>query len=322
MIIDSDRAMRYGLSTVTVANTVKGVLEGTTAGTYTENGMEYDIDIVYPDGYAKSVEELRNLSIKTMTGQWITLSDVADIVENEGYTTLTRVDQKRVISLSAKLYDSDMATVTRKFNSAMESLPAPDGVSLNAGGEYEIMIDAMLSLVVAILLGILLMYMVMAAQFENLTQPFIIMFTLPLAMIGVVMAHVIWNIPLSVVSCLGILMLMGIIVNNAIVLIDFINTAKKETPDMERTELVVHAGLTRMRPVLMTTLTSVLGFMPMALAMGSNGAAMMQPLAVALVGGLTIGTVLTLLVIPVVYTMFDDKAQKRKQKKLAKLKKS
>lgn len=322
MIIDSDRAMRYGLSTVTVANTVKGVLEGTTAGTYTENGMEYDIDIVYPDGYAKSVEELRNLSIKTMTGQWITLSDVADIVEKEGYTTLTRVDQKRVISLSAKLYDSDMATVTRKFNSAMESLPAPDGVSLNAGGEYEIMIDAMLSLVVAILLGILLMYMVMAAQFENLTQPLIIMFTLPLAMIGVVMAHVIWNIPLSVVSCLGILMLMGIIVNNAIVLIDFINTAKKETPDMERTDLVVHAGLTRMRPVLMTTLTSVLGFMPMALAMGSNGAAMMQPLAVALVGGLTIGTVLTLLVIPVVYTMFDDKAQKRKQKKLAKLKKS
>ena len=315
MIIDADRAMRYGLSTVTVANTVKGVLSGTTAGTYTEGGMEYDIDIVYPEGYAQSVEELRNLNIKTMTGQWISLSDVADIVEKEGYTTLTRVDQKRVVNLSAKLYDTDMATVTRKFNAAMEKLPAPDGVSRNAGGEYEIMIDAMLSLVAAILLGILLMYMVMAAQFESLSQPLIIMFTLPLAMIGVVAAHVLWGMPLSVVSCLGILMLMGIIVNNAIVLIDFVNTAKKENPDMNRTDLVVHAGLTRMRPVLMTTLTSVLGFMPMALALGSSGGDMMQPLAVSLVGGLTIGTVLTLLVIPVVYTIFDDKSQKRKLKK-------
>ncbi len=312
MVIDSDRAARYGLSTATVANAVKGVLSGTTAGRYTEGGMEYDIDIVYPDGYAKTADELRNLSIKTMTGQWVTLSDVADITEKEGYTTLTRVDQKRVITLSAKLYDTDMATVTRKFNKALESVPMPDGVSKSSGGEYEIMIDAMLSLVVAILLGILLMYMVMAAQFESLTQPLIIMFTLPLAMIGVVLAHVLWGMPLSVVSFLGILMLMGIIVNNAIVLIDFVNTAKKENPEMSRTELLVHAGLTRMRPVLMTTLTSVLGFMPMALAIGSSGGEMMQPLAVSLVGGLTIGTVLTLLVIPVVYTIFDDK--KRKQK--------
>lgn len=314
MVIDSDRAARYGLSTATVANTVKGVLSGTTAGRYTEGGMEYDIDIVYPDGYAKTAEELRNLSIKTMTGQWVTLSDVADITEKEGYTTLTRVDQKRVITLSAKLYDTDMATVTRRFTKALESVPVPDGVSQSSGGEYEIMIDAMLSLVVAIVLGILLMYMVMAAQFESLTQPLIIMFTLPLAMIGVVLAHVLWGMPLSVVSCLGILMLTGIIVNNAIVLIDFVNTAKKENPEMSRTELLVHAGLTRMRPVLMTTLTSVLGFMPMALAIGTSGGEMMQPLAVSLVGGLTIGTVLTLLVIPVVYTIFDDKVKKRKQK--------
>lgn len=315
MVIDSDRAARYGLSTATVANAVKGVLSGTTAGRYTEGGMEYDIDIVYPDGYAKTADELRNLSIKTMTGQWVTLSDVADITEKEGYTTLTRVDQKRVITLSAKLYGTDMATVTRKFDKALKSVPVPDGVSKSSGGEYEIMIDAMLSLVLAIFLGILLMYMVMAAQFESLVQPLIIMFTLPLAMIGVVLAHVLWGMPLSVVSCLGILMLMGIIVNNGIVLIDFVNTAKKESPDMSRTELVVHAGLTRMRPVLMTTLTSVLGFMPMALAIGSSGGDMMQPLAVSLVGGLTVGTVLTLLVIPVVYTIFDDKVNSRKLKK-------
>jgi len=117
-------------------------------------------------------------------------------------------------------------------------------------------------------------------------------------------------------------MLMGIIVNNAIVLLDFINSSKKENPDMERTDRVVYAGITRMRPVLMTTLTSVLGFLPMALAMGSSGAAMMQPLAVSLTGGLTIGTVLTLFVIPVVYTIFDDLSKKRRLKKEAKREKA
>ena len=315
MIIDSDKAARYGLSTATIAGTVNGILSGTTAGRYTEGGLEYDIDLVYPDGYGEDVNSLKSMQIKTMTGQWIALSDVADIVEKEGYTTLTRVDQKRVITLSGKLFDVDMATVNSVFEKAMEQIPVPDGVSRNTGGEFEIMIDAMLSLLLAIALGILLMYLVMAAQFESLSQPLIIMFTLPLALIGVVLSHVIAGMPLSVVSCLGILMLMGIIVNNAIVLIEFINTAKEENPEMSRTDLMVHAGITRMRPVLMTTLTSVLGFLPMALAMGSSGAEMMQPLAISLVGGLTVGTVLTLFVIPVVYTIFDDKAVKRKMKK-------
>lgn len=315
MKIDSDKAARYGLSTAVVANTVYSILNGTSAGRYTEDGLEYDIDIVYPEGYAENVNDLKTMRIKSMTGQWIALSDVADIVEKEGYTTLTRVDQKRVITLSATLYGVDMATVNREFDKAMEAIPVPDGISRNTGGEYEIMIDAMLSLLLAIALGILLMYMVMAAQFENFIQPLIIMFTLPLALIGVVISHVIAGMSLSVVSCLGILMLMGIIVNNAIVLIDFVNTAKEENPDMNRTELLVHAGITRMRPVLMTSLTSILGFMPMALAIGSSGAEMMQPLAVSLVGGLTVGTVLTLFVIPVVYAIFDDKIIKRRQKK-------
>ena len=314
IIIDSDKASRYGLSTAVVANTVNNILEGTTAGKYTENGLEYDIDIVYPNDYIENIDALRSMRIKTMTNQWISLSDVADIVEKESYQTLTRVDQKRVLTLSAKLYGSDMGTVNAEFIKQINETPTPDGISLTTSGEYETMIDAMLSLLIAIALGILLMYMVMAAQFENLSQPLIIMFTLPLALIGVVLSHVIAGMPLSVVSCIGILMLMGIIVNNAIVLIDFVNTAKKENPDISRTELLVYAGTTRMRPILMTSLTSVLGFLPMALAIGSSGAAMMQPLAVSLVGGLTVGTLLTLFVIPVVYTIFDDFGKKRKKK--------
>lgn len=309
IIIDSDKAARYGLSTVVIANTVNNVLKGTTAGNYTENGLEYDIKVKYPDNYTENINELKNLKIRTLTGQWITLSEVADILEKEGYTTLTRIDQKRTVSITAKLYDTDMSTVNKVFEEKMKIYGIPEGISYNTGGEYEIMIDAMLSLLIAIALGILLMYMVMAAQFENLKQPFIIMFTVPLALIGVIWAHIIAGMSLSVVSCIGILMLIGIIVNNAIILIDFINTAKKENPDADDNELIIQAGKTRLRPILMTSITSILGFMPMALALGTSGAEMMQPLAVSLVGGLTVGTALTLFVIPVIYSLFNEKKQ-------------
>jgi len=318
ILIDSAKASKYGLSTAVVSNSVNEILEGKTAGRYTEGGLEYDIKMKYPDNYVNDVEALRTMRLKTMTGQWITLSDIADVVEKDGYTTLTRIDQKRVITLSAKIFDTDMATVNTAFDEALKDIPVPEGVSKKTGGEFEVMIDAMGSLILAILLGIVLMYMVMAAQFESVSQPFIILFTLPLAMIGVVLGHVIAGMPLSVVSCIGILMLMGIVVNNAIVLIDFMNTARKEKPDASRTELMVHTGLTRIRPVLMTSLTSVLGFLPMALAIGSEGAEMMQPLAISLTGGLMVGTVLTLYVIPVVYTIFDDRKLKKKAKKEAK----
>ncbi|MBQ8526533.1 MAG: efflux RND transporter permease subunit [Clostridia bacterium] len=320
--IDSARAARYGMSTATVASAVNSVLSGSTAGRYTEGGMEYDIEIVYPEDYVSNVDALRNMQIKTYTGQWISLSDVADVKETQGYTTLTRVDQKRVISLTGKIFGTDMGTVNKEFDKALQAISVPDGISRNTSGSYETMMEAMTSLLLAIVLGILLMYMVMAAQFENISQPFIILFTLPLAMIGVVLSLVISGSSLSVVGCIGILMLTGIVVNNAIVLIDFVNTAKVERPDISRTELLIYAGKTRMRPVLMTSLTSILGFLPMAVASGSSGAAMMQPLAVVLVGGLTVGTFLTLLVIPVVYSIFDDGSIKRKNKKVAKLNKA
>jgi len=199
----------------------------------------------------------------------------------------------------------------------MKSLPAPDGITRESAGTYEIMIDAMSQLFLAILLGILLMYMIMAAQFGNLVQPLIILGTIPLAMIGVVESLVISSSKLSAVSCIGILMLMGIIVNNAIVLIEFMNQTKMERPDMLREDIIVNAGIVRMRPILMTSLTSILGFLPMAMT-GDGGSAMMQPLAVVLLGGLFVGTFLTLYFIPVIYASTEDKADKRKAKKAEK----
>ena len=308
------------MNTTAVSTYVKGVLDGTTASQFNENGTEYDIIVLYPKNYVTDYNQLKNLQIKTTTGQWVSLSDIADVKISNTSTTLTRIDQKRVVTLSGKIYNTDMATVNSKFTYKINEKGIPDGISYITSGTYEVMIDAMSSLFIAILLGILLMYMVMAAQFESIKLPLIVLMTIPLAIIGVVLSLVIgWN-PLSVVGCIGILMLMGIIVNNAIILIDFVKTAKAEHPDWSRTEILVHSGKTRLRPILMTSLTSTLGFLPMAISTAS-GSEMMRPLATVLVGGLLVGTLLTLFVIPVFYSIFDDRDNKKRAKKEAKLKK-
>ena len=318
--LDESRAARYGINTTYAANLVSWALNGAKASEYTENGSEYDIRVVYPDDYVKNYDELKKLLIKTPLGQWVTLSDIADVYLEQGQTTLTRIDRKKVVTLTGKIYGTDLGTVTNKFNEAVQKeLGSSDGVSQENAGAFETMMEAMVSLFVAILLGILLMYMIMAAQFENLIHPLIILCTLPLAMIGVVLGLVIAGTPLSVISCIGILMLIGIIVNNAIVLIEFINAEQKESPDMPVTDRVVNAGIVRMRPILMTSLTSILGFLPMAMD-SQGGGVMMQPLAVALVGGLTVGTFLTLFVIPVIYSMVDTGIQKRAEKRAEKKK--
>lgn len=312
--MDSDRAARYGFTTSSVANLVKYALDGTTVSRYTDSGSEYDINLKYPENYVKDYNQLKELRIKSPTGQWISLSDIADVSVEQGYTTLTRVDQKRVVTLTGKLYGTDMGTAKTAFEKSIKEAGIPDGISMDTAGSYEVMMDAMKSLLIAILLGILLMYMVMAAQFENLFQPFIILFTVPLAIIGVVLALVVSRSSLSVVGLIGILMLIGIIVNNAIVLIDFVNTSKKEEPNMELDERLINAGIVRMRPILMTSFTSILGFLPMAVS-GASGSEMMRPLAIVLLGGLFVGTLLTLFIIPTVYKIFEIKAEKRRAKK-------
>lgn len=315
--IDSDKAALYGLSSQQISSYIRQATSGQTATTYKEGGSEYDVNVVYPDDYLKTTNSLKTFQIKTPTGPWIALSDIANVTVEEGSTTLTRINQKRTVTLSAKLFGTDMNTVNREFTAATADINKPDGVMQENSGTLEIMIEAMGALLLAIILGILLMYLVMAAQFESLMQPFIILMTIPLSIIGVVISLIIARAELSVVGCIGILMLVGIIVNNAIVLIEFMNTLQKEQPEVSIREHAVTAGITRMRPVLMTSLTSILGYLPMAIST-AEGAETMKPLAVVLLGGLAIGTLLTLFVIPVICTAFDDRRKKRRAKRSAK----
>ncbi len=315
--VDSNKAARYGLTSQQISTYVRYATSGATASKYKESGSEYDIKVVYPDDYLKTTNDLKNFRIKAPTGQWIALSDVATVTVDQGSATLTRIDQKRTITLDAKLYGTDMNTVNKEFANVISDIEKPDGVAQASSGSLEIMMDAMKSLLLAIILGIVLMYFVMAAQFESVSQPLIILLTVPLSMIGVVISLLVSRSSLSVVGCIGILMLIGIIVNNAIVLIEFINTLKQEDPDGDIFEYVVEAGKTRMRPVLMTSLTSILGYLPMAIST-SEGSESMRPLAIVLLGGLAIGTLLTLLFIPTVYTLFDGYMKKRAAKKARK----
>ena len=316
--LDRAKAARYGMNTMAVSAHIQSILDGKTASTLKQSGSEYDIKIVYPENYVKDYAQLKTMQIKANTGQWITLGDIADVTVEQGSTTLTRIDRKRTVSLTGVLYGTDMGTANAAFNKALKEMGMPEGISMANTGSFEYMIDAMLSLTLAIFLGILLMYMVMAAQFENMLHPFIILFTVPLSLIGVIFGHVVAWEQISVLTFIGMLMLIGIIVNNAILLIDFIAALRKEQPELPRTEAIVKSALTRMRPILMTTLTSVIGFMPMALS-NAEGSEMMAPLAITLVGGLAIGSLLTLFVIPVVYTWMDDKQMKRKAKKKSKI---
>lgn len=314
--VDREKAAKYGFTTSTAASLVKTSIDGQVASQFAENGKEYDIRVMLPENQTETYENLKNLKIKSGTGQWITLADIADLKVEQGYTTINREDQKRVVDVTCKMYGIDIGTLTKEFNEQFEKVTPPDGCSYEAGGTYESMMEAMVDLLLAIILGILLMYMVMAAQFGSYVEPLLVLFSVPMSVIGVVIALIIDGNPLNVISLIGMLMLSGMIVNNAIVLLDFINTSKEEGTFDDRTELVVNAGKTRMRPVLMTTITSILGFLPMVLS-GADGSEMMRPLAIVLLGGLSIGTLLTLLFIPTIYTIADDILTKHKQKKEA-----
>ena len=308
--VNKMRAQLYGLNTASAAQLIKASIDGQTATQFTEGGKEYDVIVKYPDNYMDDYSKLKNLRIKAGNGQWITLNDIADVSIERGYSSLTRTNQKRTVTLTGAIYGTDMGTVNKEFMTKLHQIPVPEGCSYESGGTFEVMMDAMKSLLIAILLGILLMYMVMAAQFGDLKQPLIIMGTLPLAMIGVVLALAVDTSPLSVVGCIGILMLVGMIVNNAIVLIEFINTLKEEGFEGTEADMLAEAGKTRLRPILMTTLTTILGFLPMILSV-SEGSEMMRPLAVVLTGGLGVGTLLTLYIIPTIYSVSNKKRVKK-----------
>lgn len=312
---DREKLALHGLNLSTAASYLRNRVNGSTSSYYREDGDEYDIKVRYEPDQRTSIEALENIIIYNQAGEGVRVKDVGKVVQRFSPPTIERKDRERIVTVDAVLSGIALSQGVEAGNKIIEKMELPQGVSIKVAGSYEDQQDANADLGVLAVLIILLVFIVMAAQFESMTNPFIIMLSVPFAFSGVILALFLTQTPLSVMSILGGIMLIGIVVKNGIVLIDYILLCRERGMGIIRAVTV--AGRSRLRPVLMTTLTTILGMVPMAVGQGV-GAEMWRPLGVAVIGGLTVSTVLTLVLVPVVYCVFASGGIARSRRKLRK----
>ncbi len=307
--LDKDLLNHYSLSTLQVASNISTAIQGKIASQFREKGDEYDIYVQFAKEYRNKKESLEQLELALPAGGRIKLKDVATISEEQSSPTIFRENQSRFVSVGCGLSGIDLSSAVSTIKKIIAETPIPSEYQVIIGGTAEDQQEAFFYLGLAFIAAILLVYMIMASQFESLVDPLIIMFTVPLSIIGVFIFLAITGTSISVMALVGIVMLVGIAVNNGIVLVDYINQQRRN--GMELYEAVEYSGKARMRPVLMTALTTILGMVPLAVELGS-GAETWSPLARAVIGGLTTTTLLTLIVIPVLYITFERAGERVK----------
>ncbi len=294
---------QYGLTAGQIASSIRGMISGQVATRYKMDGSEIDVIVKGDPLYKEGIARLNELSIASPLGLNVPLNQIAELTIQQGPASISRVDQVRVISVTSDISDRDLRSVVKDIEEKLTEYQLPVGYSYIIGGENQEMVKAFSDLSLALLLAVVFVYMILASQFESLLHPFTIMLSVPLAFAGGVLGLFLTGRSLSVPAFIGVIMLAGIVVNNAIVLVDYINT--RRNAGEERWEAILNAGPIRLRPILMTTLTTVLGLLPLALGIG-EGAEAQAPMATVVIGGLLLSTLLTLVFIPVMYTIFDD----------------
>lgn len=308
--VDKEKAMKEGLTVAQIFQELAGQIKAeNTATSITMDADSYDVIVQKDEAEKFSLTDLKKYTFKVTDKEGeekeVRLKDIAKITETESLPTINRDNQKRYLSLGCELEEGyNVTLVTADVKAALDQYELPPGTSIEYNGQNEEIMEAMRQFVLMILLGIVLVYLVMVAQFQSLKSPFIILFTIPLAFTGGFLSLLICGMDVSVISMMGFVMLTGIIVNNGIVLVDFVNQLRAD--GMEKREALVEAGVTRMRPILMTTMTTILGLFDMALAR-EMGSEMMQPVAVVCIGGLLYATLMTLFVVPCLYDLFNRK---------------
>ena len=304
IVFDQERAAKLGLAVRDIANRVVSNVRGELATRYTWRDKKIDVLVRSVDTRDSSIEEIRRLIVNPMSDRPVTLDAVADVVVSQGPAEIRRVAQERVAIITANLAYGDLGAAAAEAGDIVNRTPMPNGVTAIVSGQSEEMQESFESMQFALILAILLVYLVMASQFESLVHPFVILFTIPLALVGAVLALFITGTTVNIVALIGVIMLAGIVVNNAIVLVDLINQLRAKGAD--QVEAIMEAGSARLRPILMTSLTTALGLMPMAMGFG-EGSEVRTPMAITVIGGLVVSTLLTLVVIPVVYSLMDRK---------------
>ncbi len=304
IVFDQERAAKLGLAVRDIANRVVANVRGELATRYTWRDKKIDVLVRSVDTRESSIEEIRRLIVNPTSDKPVTLDAVAEVSISHGPAEIRRVAQERVAIITANIAYGDLGSAALAAGDIVSKIPLPSGITALVTGQSEEMQESFESMQFALVLAIFLVYLVMASQFESLIHPFVILFTIPLALVGAVLALFITGTTVNIVAFIGVIMLAGIVVNNAIVLVDLINQLRAQGKD--RFEAIMEAGVARLRPILMTSLTTALGLLPMAVGFG-EGSEVRTPMAIAVIGGLVVSTLLTLVVIPVVYSLMDRK---------------
>lgn len=305
IVVDRERAAFYGLSFAQILSEVQLAMEGQIATRYREGGSEFNVKVILPEERRADLAALSTLKLRTPGGQTVPLEAVAELERLQGPAMIQRENAQRQVNVTLEVTGRDLGNVTADVQAALDRMQLPDGYTYAIGGQTQDMMESFNDLTVALVFSIVLVYIVMAVQFESLLYPFIIMFSLPPTLIGVVTGLLLTNTPLGITALIGVIILAGIVVNNAIVLVDYINLLRSR--GMSREEAIREAAPSRVRPILMTTLTTVLGLVPLALGIG-EGAELQAPLAITVIFGLSFSTLITLLLVPVMYVYCDRAA--------------
>ena len=313
VVFDREKMAMYGISPATAAQFIRNRIYGYECTKYREDGDEYDIVVRYDEPFRESLESVENITLYSSMGQPIKLRDVARIEESFSSPTIERENRQRIVTVKGAVgANVALGEALAEVNAMLADYEEPVGISLELGGTIEEQGDAFSDILTLLALIIILVYIVMATQFESLTDPFIIMFTIPFAVSGVFIALWLTDTPLSLIALIGAIMLVGIVTKNGIVLVDYMNLLVERGAKLN--DAVIAGGKSRLRPVLMTSLTTILGMVPMSLGLG-EGSEIWQPMGIAVVGGLLVSTLLTLFIVPSLYAMLEGRKERKEARK-------
>lgn len=312
IVIDRTKASNYGITAASIGSTISSSVTGKVATTYKVDGTEIDVRIMGSEDSVDSLNDIKSLTVTSATGVNVPITEIADIVIEESSSSITRNNQTRYISIEGEINNRDANSVKKDVIALLDNYIFPEGIDYEFTGNIEMLEDTFSSLATALIVALLLVYMIMASQFESLKNPFIVMFSVPLALTGGILGMFITGNNISSVSFMGFIMLVGMVVNNAIVLIDYTIQLMKQGKSCD--EALIEAGPVRLRPILMTTLTTVLGLLPSAI-MTAEGLEMQRPLSITIIFGMLISTLVTLIFVPVLYSIINNVKIKSRRKK-------
>lgn len=313
LVLNSKKLAEHGLNTAMVSSALRNRITGMTASFLREQGDEYDIIVRYKEEFRNSISDIKAFTVMNPSGQKVKIGEIGEVKEYFNPPNIERKRRERMVTVSAVPSGIALGDLANEINSIISNTEIPQGVMVNVGGDYEEMIDSFMDLGLLLIISIILVFLVMASQFESFAMPFVIMFSIPFSFTGVILALLLTNTTLSVIAGLGAVLLIGIVVKNGIVLIDYINLMRDRGQALN--EAIAYAGKMRLRPVLMTAMTTILAMLPMALSTG-EGSEIWSPMGITLIGGLVFSTLVTLVLVPVVYGIISRRGERDKIRKV------